>query len=132
MITLEELQNLSRERLEDAKVLYEAERLKWAFYTCGYAVELALKKKICETLRWKGYPNTNVEFNLFKSFKTHDLDVLLHLSSVEDEIKGGTTEFSDWSVISSWDPEVRYSLEIQTKEQIRSLLDVIEILLGKL
>ena len=75
MITIEELQNLSRDRLEDAKALYKAGRIDWAVYTCGYAVELALKKKICETLKWKGYPSTEKEFNQLKSFKTHDLDL---------------------------------------------------------
>jgi HEPN domain-containing protein len=52
VITLKMLQNLSIDRLEDAKALYEAGRHDGAFYICGYAVEVGLKKKICETLGW--------------------------------------------------------------------------------
>ncbi len=41
-------------------------------------MELKLKKKICENLGWKGYPKDKKEFERLASFKTHDLDVLLH------------------------------------------------------
>ena len=131
MISLEELHNLSRERLEDAKVLYAAGRLKWAIYTCGYAVELALKRRICETLRWKGYPNTPAEFDQLKSFKTHDLNILLRLTGVEDQIKNGAERFTDWSVIASWNPDMRYSSQTVTNEKVKLLLEAVEILLLK-
>lgn len=132
MITLEELQSLSTDRLEDAKVLHKAGRSDWAAYTCGYAVELALKKKICETLRWKGYPSTAGEFDQLKSFKTHDLDLLLHLSGVEDQIKKGTEGFTGWSIIASWSPDMRYSSQKLTEEKIKLLLEAVEALLKKL
>lgn len=132
MITLESLQHLSKDRLDDAWVLHRAERFDWAAYTCGYAVELALKKKICETLRWKGYPSTNAEFEPLKSFKTHDLDTLLHLSGVEKEIKEGMEGFTDWSIIASWNPEMRYSSQQLTREKTKLLLDAVEVLLKKL
>ncbi len=132
MITLEELQKLSMDRLEDAKVLYGSERFDWAAYTCGYAVEVALKKKICETLKWKGYPSTAAEFDRLKSFKTHELDILLHLSGVEDQIKNGMEGFTDWSIIASWNPEMRYSAQKLTKEKTKLLLDAVEVLLKKL
>lgn len=130
MITREELHNLSRSRVEDAKVLYREERLDWAMYTLGYAVELALKKKICETLRWKGYPSTQSEFDHLKSFKTHDLDMLLHLSGIEEEIK--EKELIEWSSVRAWDPEMRYSLERQTHEKAKAFLGAVEKLLRKL
>lgn len=72
----------------------------------GYVVEVALKAKICETLKWKGFPSTNAEFKNYRSFKTHSLDVLLRLSSVEEKIK--KRYFAAWSVVVEWDPEARY------------------------
>lgn len=131
MITLDELQALSKDRLEDAKILLNEGRMDWAVYTCGYALELALKMKICKTLGWKGYPSTEKEFNKLKSFKTHDLDMLLHLSGIEDQIKEGEG-FAEWSIVVSWNPEMRYSSQKQTALSARSLLETVEALLKKL
>jgi HEPN domain-containing protein len=133
VITIEQLAHLYQTRLEDAKALYEAGRTDWAIYTCGYVVELALKKKICETLHWKGYPNTEKEFEQLKSLKTHDWDVLLHFSGIEDHVKEGM-EFAEWSIITaaSWKPEMRYSSQRQTIEKAKLLLDAIEAFLKKL
>jgi len=132
VITLEELEQLFQDRLEDVQVLYETERFEWTVYTCGYAVELALKKKICETLRWKGYPSTNKEFEQLKCFKTHDLETLLHLSGVEDRIKEGIEGFTDWSIVASWNPDMRYSCQKTDKERTKSLIEAVKRLLGKL
>jgi hypothetical protein len=71
--------------------------------SAGYAIELALKARICRHLRWPEFPETGKEF---ASFKTHDVDVLLMLSGRERRIK--TAYMAEWSVVASWDPEVRY------------------------
>src|SRR5262245_25271256 len=39
-------------------------------------------------------------------FKTHNLEVLLRLSGTESKIKSRL--FSDWSVVSHWNPASRY------------------------
>lgn len=75
-------------------------------YLCGYAVEIALKARICRTLSWSGYPAMPREFQNYQAFRTHNLDVLLHLSGVEERIK--TTLLAEWSVVATWDSEVRY------------------------
>ena len=87
MTLTKELKGISRARLEDSEALYDARRYDGATYLCGYTVELALKARICKTLKWKGFPSTPNEFNNFKSFRTHDLDVLLALSGAEQRIK---------------------------------------------
>lgn len=106
MLTRRELKQIARARLKDAEVLFGAKRYDGASYLCGYAVEIALKAKICDTLKWKGFPSTNKEFENYHSFKTHSLDVLLTLSGVEDKIKKGY--LTEWSVVAEWDPEARY------------------------
>ncbi len=65
-----------------------------------------MKAKICETLKWKGFPSTNKEFVNYQSFKTHSLDVLLTFSGVEEKIK--KRYLTEWSVAAEWDPEARY------------------------
>ena len=75
-------------------------------YLCGYAIEAALKARICRTLKWPGYPDTRREFEGYQSFRTHDLEILLHLSGIEDKIK--TNHFAEWSIVATWDSSVRY------------------------
>lgn len=130
MISVEELKILCTEHLEDARTLLEAKRLKGAFYICGYVVELGLKMRICRTLGWPGYPDTTAEFKGLSSFKTHDLEILLHLSGVEAKVKAEF--FPEWSVALSWSPEIRYSSAKQTEERVKLMLSSSETLLKNL
>jgi hypothetical protein len=106
MISTVELKKISRARMKDAEALYSARRYDGATYLCGYALELSLKARICKAIHWKGYPETNAEFQNYQSFKTHNLETLLHLSAAEDRIK--TTCLAEWSIVLTWDPTVRY------------------------
>ena len=93
--------------MNDAQILLKAGRFDGAVYVCGYAVELALKARICKTLGWAGFPETSREFEDYRSFRTHDLEVLLTLTSIEDLI---TTRYGGyWSSVTFWNPELRYS-----------------------
>lgn len=106
MIPARELKRIAQARLKDSEVLNRARRYDGAVYLCGYAVETALKARICRTLKWPGFPSTKAEFQTLQSFKTHALDVLLSLSGVEVKIK--TRFLAEWSYVTRWDPEVRY------------------------
>ncbi len=106
MIDTKELRKIARTRLKDADILLGSRRYDGAIYLCGYAIELVLKARICQTLKWSGYPSTNTEFRDYKSFKTHDLDVLLHLTGREQQIK--TKFFAEWSAVAEWNPTARY------------------------
>jgi hypothetical protein len=107
MIPVATLQALARDRLEDARVLHAGARYAGAVYLCGYVLELALKARICQTLGWPEFFEKSSEFNEYRSFKTHDLDVLLHLSGVEPTIRTGA-HVADWQLVRAWDPEQRY------------------------
>lgn len=131
MISVEGLRAIAEARLEDARVLLENDRLDSAVYLGGYAVELALKARICVTLNWTGFPETRGEFGDYSSFKTHRLDVLLRLSSQEERIK--TEHVSEWSAVASWDPEVRYKAVGRTdRETVRGMVASVRHLLGVL
>lgn len=121
---ISELEHLSKARLEDAKALYQAGRYEGAVYICGYAVELGLKKKICITLGWSEYAEK------YTSFKTHALEVLLHFSGVESYINQNL--LSEWSVVMSWNSELRYSSKKQTQQEAKLMIDSTETILKNL
>lgn len=107
-IPLVDLQNLVLERLSDGHVLLTAGRPTGAVYLAGYALELALKARICRVLGWAGFPETSSDFPFqLRNFQTHDLAVLLILSGAEADVK--SAHFADWSIVQDWNPEMRYS-----------------------
>lgn len=106
MLSAANLKAIARARLADAEALLKTGRFDGSTYLCGYVVELALKIRICKTLKWPGFPENRGEFEGLQTFKTHDLDILLRLSGREQYIK--VTMFSEWTVVSQWNPEVRY------------------------
>ncbi len=108
MIAVSDLESISAARLADVKALLSAGRFNGAVYLCGYAVEVALKARICRTLNWTGFPSSNAEFQNLTSFRTHDLDVLLRLSGLEASIR--QRHFSDWNRLASWKVETRYNV----------------------
>lgn len=120
MITRSDLTKIARARLRDAEVLYRSRRYDGAIYLCGYAVEIALKARICKTLSWAGYPSTGGEFQHYQSFRTHNLHVLLRLSGVEARIK--TTLITEWSAVAAWDPEIRYKPTGSATRQAAALM----------
>jgi len=87
MITRADLRKTAREYLAAAAILRANRKYDVAVYLCGYAIEIALKDRICRTLRWQGFPNTKKEFEGLSSFKTHNLEVLLQLSGADYRIR---------------------------------------------
>lgn len=131
MIHRNELRKIARARIKDADILLSSRRYDGAIYLCGYAIELALKARICTTLKWSEYPNTSREFKDYNSFRTHDLDVLLHLSGKEMFIK--TSYLAEWSVVVGWSPLSRYQLIGTTrKPDVISMIDATKKLVRKI
>jgi HEPN domain-containing protein len=106
MLPIRDLRRIARARLRDAEVLLRSRRFDGSVYVCGYAVEIGLKARICRALSWKGFPDSSKDFQGYTSFRTHNLDVLLHLSGREEMIKN--RYFTEWSVVAKWEPESRY------------------------
>lgn len=130
MISVQELETLCKDKLEDAKTLFNAGRYDSAVYLCGYVVEIILKKRICMTLGWPGYPSKGKEFENLTSLRTHDLDILLRLSGIENILKNNL--MYEWSKVSGWNPEIRYSPRTQTKEKAEDMLSSTEKLLEQI
>lgn len=108
MIAVAELDRIATTRLQDATVLHQAGQHDGAIYLCGYAVEVALKARICRVLNWAEFPSKSGEFAPYRSFQTHNLDVLLRLSGQEARIK--QAHFAEWNTVANWNPESRYEI----------------------
>lgn len=103
-----------------------------AAYVCGYAVEVALKVRICKTIGWPDFPATASEFKGLQTFKTHDLDLLLRLSGKETDVR--SAHAVDWSVVVQWDPESRYlpighTTPADARQMILSSRSLVKVLL---
>jgi HEPN domain-containing protein len=106
MISSAELRKIARARFLDATALLRAKRYDGAYYLSGYSIELALKARICRTLKWPDFPESAQDFKGFQSIKTHDLEVLLRFSGIENRIK--QKYMLEWSVVLDWNHEKRY------------------------
>lgn len=99
--------SIADDRIKDAEALLSKRRYDGASYLCGYAIELALKARLCRHLKWEEFPRTNSEFQgCNKGLKTHKFDDLLKFTGIERKIR--RSYFSDWSIVSQWTPETRY------------------------
>jgi HEPN domain-containing protein len=132
VLLIRDLRKIARARLRDAEVLSRARRFDGSVYVCGYAVEIALKARICRTLRWAGYPDSSSEFQGYTSFRSHDLDVLLRLSGRESILKS-KRYMTAWSVVAMWDPETRYlpigkASAVEASAMLRSAREVLSAL----
>lgn len=129
MIARTDLRKRAKAKLKDAEILYQNKRYDGAVYLSGYVMELILKARTCRTLNWTDFPETNREFQEYRSFKTHNLDILLSLSGLEQKIK--IHHFVDWSNVNQWNPEMRYSdIGNVSSVDAKDMIDSIKNLMG--
>ncbi len=133
MISKKILRELVDQKLKDADVLIANRRYASAIYIAGYAIELALKLKVCKIFRFtKGFPENKAEFTFYqnsaksqpllagtitqiKDIRNHDLNKLLFYSGVEYQIR--LNFLNEWNLVVSWDPEMRYKLQKVLKKE---------------
>jgi hypothetical protein len=130
MIRVAELDSIARARIEDARTLLAAGRFDGATYLCGYGVEVALKARICRILNWAEFPRTGGEFQAYRSFQTHDLDVRLRLSGQDERIRFG--HFRLWSTVAIWKAESRYNVGSTQEADATAMIQAAEELLAVL
>jgi HEPN domain-containing protein len=122
-----DLRKLARARIKDALTLFGGRRYDGALYLCGYAIEYALKARICTTLGWSNYPPA--EKGDYRSFISHDFDHLLRLSSREKAIK--TAHVNLWSKARTWKPELRYEpVGTVSRQSAREMIECARALLN--
>lgn len=128
MIPVSTLRYLITQKTKDAGLLFSYNRNASSIYLMGYAVEYALKRKICATLNFfNGFPENNIElknylsywtstgtpspipFNQIKEIRHHDLEKLLTYSGAEPTIR--SLFLDEWEAIAFWNPENRYKIQ---------------------
>ena len=143
------LKELVVQRLKDAEALFIKKRYHSTIYMGGYAVEIALKYKICKMYLFsKGFPENKTEFQYYieatnllkidlrdtihnlKEIRNHDLSKLLYYSGVEFKIK--TLCLDDWENIESWSPEMRYQKSSIKKAMAKGKLDSVKLLIQEI
>jgi HEPN domain-containing protein len=113
------LKKLARDRLRDAKTLFDTDSYHGAIYLAGYAVELALKSRICQHLGWEKLDESML--------KRHELKFLLRFTGLESKQESFIEE---WNLLSDWNPEMRYNAsEDFQKDETRKIIDATEQLM---
>jgi hypothetical protein len=112
MIAVPDMERMVRRYLRAARFLNRANANDpdAAIYLCGYAVEIALKVRICMVLGRVDFPETASEFRhtQMQAHKTHDLEMLLLASGWRPTITNDPVRNVDWSIVTQWNSEHRY------------------------
>ncbi|WP_459555037.1 HEPN domain-containing protein [Lacunimicrobium album] len=105
-----QLQEMSEQRLAEAKLLRDHGFWSGAYYLAGYSIELAIKSCILKRIEMTGiiFVDKNFQMNCW----THDLPKLIKSAELDREL--GLTEQSDlafkanWGTIKDWNEASRY------------------------
>jgi hypothetical protein len=110
VIPLKDLQAKCHSHLRDAEVLLQADRAETSIYMSCFAVELALKVRICRALNWDSFPLDGNDFEGLSSLKTHKMEYLVRFTGLDPGLSREL--LVPWSAVKeTWDPEMRYEPE---------------------
>jgi hypothetical protein len=108
-----ELQNLTRLRVKEAKVLLDQKCFEGSYYLLGYAVECAFKACIAKQTRRYDFPPRPKVIN---AIYTHDLNQLLDASGLkiehQKESRSNPSFGSNWAIVKDWSEQSRYDADI--------------------
>lgn len=131
MPTRNELKELAKLRLAEAETLYHAGYYDGATYLCGYAVEFALKARICRLLGVSEYPppiSGPGSGRIKSAYTVHDFDQLLLLSGLQPKLDPtqNPSVWQNWSIATPWNPENRYNpkgtiSQVQAEEMLEAV-----------
>ena len=110
------LKYLVLNKIKDAEVLLKNGRHAASLYIAGYAVEVALKNKICRALQFSlGFPETKQELTSYLQhinrnnpavlnislgeIRNHDLSKLLFYSGAELKIQSNF--YKEWNIVKN-------------------------------
>lgn len=146
MISTPVLRALVTKRLGDANVLLYNRRYAAAVYIGGYALEIALKYRICKLMQFgRGFPENKMELAAYwisrkaslrhtikelKEIKHHDLIKLLRYSGKQINIEKYFA--AQWNQVKFWNPQIRYSNSIVTRQQAVDFLKCTRLLINEI
>jgi len=114
------LQEISRIRTRESRILLDAGYYNGAYYVVGYSVECALKACVAKQVKRYDFPDKKFVDKVF----THDLEKLMELAGLmpefQKDIKAKPTLRLNWTIVKDWSEEVRYKIGY-TEPQARDL-----------
>jgi hypothetical protein len=114
-----DLRQLSRIRIKEARTLLEAGCFDGSYYLCGYSVECALKACIAKKTRRHDFPDKKTVNDSY----SHNLTALVAVAGLntlwQDEMTSDPEFALNWTTLKDWSEERRYRLS--TKKEARDL-----------
>ena len=105
----QELQDLSKLRLREARLLLAAGSPDGAYYLAGYSVECALKARIAKRTKEYDFPEKPELVRKFYVHKLTELMVLSQLAPLLDvAIRTNVRLKVQWDIVQRWSEESRY------------------------
>jgi len=115
-----ELQQLSAERIEDARALLAASRWPGAYYLAGYSLECALKSCVLAYI----VKRSEIIFedkNYSQKCWTHNLETLVRqaaLTAERDRAANANLNLGqNWQIAKDWDEISRYRMSTQLQAE---------------
>ena len=149
LISLPTLSFLITQKKKDAIVLLNGKRRAAAIYMMGYAIEIALKKRICSILGFSGFPEHQFELNQqvagirqnahnlqpvsfpgIREIRNHNLEKLLTYSGKEFSVKSICLE--EWVLVASWNPDHRYIRRNISQKQALDFIHSVQVILNQI
>ncbi|MBI4580558.1 MAG: HEPN domain-containing protein [Planctomycetes bacterium] len=101
----DDLQELARIRLNEAKLLLDGSAYDGAYYLAGYAVECAIKSCLARKTRQYDFPDRET---VVKSY-THNLEQLLDLAGLRQRLADAPPGLKrNWNIVQDWNEAARY------------------------
>lgn len=126
-MTRSALQIIAQTRLIEAEYLFDNSLFDGAYYIGGYAIEAALKARICNLLGCDYPPLPGSQIG--KAYKMHNLVELFTLGGLESVINTAPNVKelkSNWSIIIKWNEQERYQpIGSKSAGSVRDFLDAI-------
>ena len=127
-----ELAGASRQRLADAKVLFNASRWRGAMYMAGYAVECLLKTRLmhiydCKNLReLEDMLRQRSILPANRTVSTHQLEDLLRLTPGYNRLMRNREMLPLFNKINQWTPNWRYTSKSTNRREATEFMTSIE------
>ncbi len=128
----EEIDKLVDKKFLDAELLIEhAESINNSRYLAGYAIELALKAKICRHLDVPDlFSKEQVSKNDVSSpFRSHNLSSLMIYAGLHgkhsEALNDDTDYYKKWQLVSNWKPSLRYNTQYCDRSKCMEFLKAV-------
>lgn len=121
-----------RERLRDARVLFQSLRLRGAMYLAGYAIECLLKTRLMKIHGCNNLEQLEARLRDRKlipadaSIYTHQLMTLLKAAQGAQRLGQVPETWKQFNLVNTWMPAWRYSADSPEPEAAQTYLEAIE------